>query len=239
MPQVSNARDARLLVIGQRLEVGYALRGSTARTDDSDLHWIASRLEDIDESSKRLTVAWPTDATRQLIEVDPGDTLQVAASTSDALYAATVLIEETLPDAVPMLIVRVSGSWRRLQRRNAVRVSVAIRPRVADKLIGEAYKSLRLGITNLSAAGVQVRSQDELNQGDLIVLAFNLMGVEEELLVQARVKRVMRYDRGLPAYSIWDAGCCFEGLPKRFEQRIVQYVFAQQRALARARGAQL
>jgi c-di-GMP-binding flagellar brake protein YcgR len=110
---------------------------------------------------------------------------------------------------------------------------VAIRPRIAARLIGDTQKSLRLGVTNISAGGVQLRSQDELRLGDHLRLAFDLMGMDEEIEVEARVRRVYRLERG--ASSVWDAGCEFESMSGRLVERIVQFIFAQHRALARAR----
>jgi c-di-GMP-binding flagellar brake protein YcgR len=109
------------------------------------------------------------------------------------------------------------------QRRSAFRLRVAIRPRIAKS----AHRSLRLGITNLSATGLQVRSQDELRRGDLLHLAFEMDG---EVELEARVGRVTRLER------VWDAGCAFEGVSERLSERIVQFIFAQQRLALRARS---
>jgi c-di-GMP-binding flagellar brake protein YcgR len=235
MQQASDVRAVGALSIGQRLEVGYdpsAEHGPSGAATE----WFASRLEDQADDSTWLTVAWPTDTKRRLLLVQPGDAVEVAASTpQDALYAAEAIIEVTVREPVPLLTLKIRSAWRRSQRRNAVRVGVAIRPRVANMLMGPAHKALRLGVTDISASGVQVRSQDELRVGDLVDLAFELSGIDEEVSVQARVRRVYRHDRGPAIPAVWDAGCQFEGLPDRLGQRIVQYIFAQQRAVARAR----
>jgi len=212
----------RLGVIGQRLEIGFG---------DGAIDWLPSRLEDHDGTGERFTVAWPTDSDRRFIPVEPGASLQVSVPMNDAIYSATTLVEAASRDDVPLLTLKVIGEWQRTQRRNAVRVAVAIRPRIAAWTMGDAYRNLRLGITNISATGVQVRSQDELRHGDLIALAFELMGVDEELQLEARVCRVQRYER------VWDAGCEFVDLPDRLARRIVQFIFAQQRALVRAKKA--
>ena len=217
MPQVSE-----LLTIGQRLELGVG-------TDE--VQWFPTRLED-HEGRGGLTVAWPTDRDRRLIPVANGQTLELAWSSRDALYSATVEVHRGSTGGVPHLRLEVRGSWRRTQRRNAVRISVAIRPRIADLVCGNARRSLRLGLTNISATGVQVRSKDELRRGDLIDIAFNLMGVDQEVHLQARVRRLQRNER------VWDAGCEFEGVSDRLAQRIVQFIFAQQRLAAHARRSQ-
>ena len=214
-------RPSEMLSIGQRLEVGIA-------ESDGMLRWLPSRLED-QHGELSISVAWPTEADRRLISVAPGAQLQVAASTRDALYSATAVVQVASRESVPVLRLEIGGGWQRSQRRNAVRTALAVRPRVANVLNGENRRAVRLGLTNISATGVQVRCQDELRRGDLLDLAFELMGVDEEIHLQARVRRVLRLER------VWDAGCEFEGVSERLAQRIVQFIFAQQRATARAR----
>lgn len=237
MPQVSNSRTSFGVAVGQRIEVGYGQRSGHLMVDPdpSTLAWVPSRVEDVDSVANILVVAWPSDAHRRPISVDIGQHLEVTASNAqDALYAVRGRIQTITRDPVPMLELALTQSWRRTQRRNAFRVRVAVRPRVANKVMGAAFKPLRLAITDISATGVQVRSQDELQSGDRIFFAFELMGQPDEVVVEARVKRVQRLDRGDVSHRVWDGGCAFENLSDRLEQRIVQYIFAQQRALARA-----
>jgi c-di-GMP-binding flagellar brake protein YcgR len=233
MAQASETR----LSIGQRVEIGFPRklvmsRAEMAQGVDRDaLDWVSSRIEDIGEVASTFTVAWPTDTARKLVPFQSGDELTVAScSRDDATYSATASVVSMTTEPIPLLTLSVAGTWQRSQRRSAFRMSVAIRPRVATKLYGEAYRPIRLGITNLSATGMQVRSQDELRPGDLLDIAFELMGVEGEIEVQARVRRVHRLER------VWDAGCELEAVPDRLARRIVQFVFAQQRAVARKRG---
>jgi c-di-GMP-binding flagellar brake protein YcgR len=226
MQPQSETRATLSFTIGQRLEIGYG---------DEPVHWLATRLEDHDDAG-HLTIAWPTDAERRLLPVKPGNTLELAASTpQDALYSAAVTVVETRREPVPLLTVKLIGRWRRIQRRDAVRATVAIKPRIACSVEGEVRKPLHLGITDISCAGIRVRTQEQLRPGDVVELVFELMGVDDELEVQARVARVRRHELG--PRTVWDSGCEFEGLSDRISQRIVQFIFAQQRALARTRNA--
>jgi c-di-GMP-binding flagellar brake protein YcgR len=213
------------LAVGQRLEIGIG-------ASEADLAWYASRLEDL--ADERLSVAWPIDRERRLVPVQTGQHIQVATTAQDALYSVRASVEATQRQPLPLLVVRFDGVWRRAQRRGNVRASVAIKPRLALRLLeGDRQQPLRLGVTNISAGGAQVRSQDELHHGDRLLLAFELMGVPGELELELRVRRVERQDRG--SLAIWEAGCAFIDLPARTADQIVQFIFAQQRALARAR----
>src|SRR5207302_11467055 len=127
----------------------------------------------------------------------------MVAAARDALYVATADVEHARQQGLPLLTQCIRGPWQRMQRRAAVRERVAVRPRIAQVLYGPARRTLRLGITNVSATGVQIRSQDEIRRGDLVELAFELDG---EVQLLARVRRVFRYER------VWEAGCEFEGI---------------------------
>jgi c-di-GMP-binding flagellar brake protein YcgR len=209
------------LTIGQRVEVRF------------DGLWLPTRLEGL--LADRLEIAWPTDRERRLLPLKPGDTLQIVTSAQDALYSATTKVEGVRREGLPLLTLHIAGEWARSQRRGAVRVPVAIRPRVAAKIEGELTHPLRAGISNLSANGVQLRCQDELKPGDLLDLAFAVMDMDEEVQAVVRVRRVQVKEHG--ALKVWEAGCQFEDLPQRVSQKLVQFIFAQQRAMARSRKA--
>jgi c-di-GMP-binding flagellar brake protein YcgR len=216
MPPVSDA-----FKIGKRLELGVG---------QDHLEWLPTRVEDYCADG-RLIVAWPTDADRRFARVVEGETVQVmVAATQDALYVASASVEHTTQDGLPLITLCVNGQWQRLQRRSAVRQRVAVRPRIAEVLYGPAKRTLRLGITNVSASGLQIRSQDEIRRGDLLELAFELDG---EVQLQARVRRVARNDR------VWEAGCEFEGISETLAQRIVQFIFARQRDVLRVRRGEV
>src|SRR5918998_258634 len=118
--------------LGQRLEL--ALDAPTPE-------WLPSRLEDHDPTQQRLMVAWPMDRQRRLVPINVGQTLKLAASTPrDALYSASVRVLQTRHDQVPLLEVGIEGEWRRTQRREAVRVSVALLPRRAVRLVGSTQQ---------------------------------------------------------------------------------------------------
>src|SRR4051794_9607611 len=179
------------LTVGQRIEL------------NAGAQWCPTRLEDHDDSGLRLVVAWPTDRERRLIALKVGDTVQVAVTTpQDAMYSAPARVEKTTDDGVPLLDLRVLGDWERSQRRNAVRVPVAIRPRFVIKTEGEKRKAIRAAISDLSAAGAQVRSADEVKSGDRLELAFHVIGIEEEIVVDAVVRRVAQHERG--SLHVWE-----------------------------------
>jgi c-di-GMP-binding flagellar brake protein YcgR len=224
MPVDSSRKVSPPLTVGKRVEVGIDLPGH-------DTHWLPTRIEDEDGSGERLTVAWPTDRGR-LVYIRLGETVRLAASLpGDALYATEVKIASARQAHVPLLDLEISGDWKRLQRREAVRVSVSITPRVAEKVTPVARKPLRAAIRNISATGIQVQAREELGIGDRLALAFRLMPSGPELHLEADVRRIETLDHG----RVWQAGCQFVEIQPGQSEQIIQFIFAQQRALARKR----
>lgn len=196
--------------LGQRLEVRVGER------------WFPTRLED--DAAGSLTLAWPMDGDRSLVRLELGDRVELfRIALGEGTYSVGATVLSCDPGEVPVVRVSPDREWQRTQRRGAFRARVAIRPRIAET----AYRPLRLGITNVSATGVQVRSQDEVRRGDLLHLQFEMDG---EIELRARVGRVTRLER------VWEAGCAYEGVSERLSERIVQFIFAQQRVALRARS---
>ena len=205
--------QSKRLSLGGRVEVAVADR------------WWPTRVEDM--TDRHLIVGWPIDTELRLVPLEVGQTVELLrVVAADGTYSVGAVVEECLRGEVPLVRVAIDGDWLRGQRRGAFRATVAIRPWTAEIQYREARRTLRLGITNVSAGGVQVRSQDELRRGDLLHLVF---GLDEEIELDARVGRVTRRER------VWEAGCAFEGISERLSERIVQFVFTQQRMELRAR----
>ncbi len=212
------------LEIGQLLEFG--LR------DSDGVRWYPSRLEDQDGTVERLLVAWPMEDDLQPVPLNVGGTAILAATCQDdALYSADVQIQQLEQREPRELVVRAVVGWRRVQRRNAVRWEVAIRPTLAERLTSEGWKPVRAVITNLSAGGLQVRARDELIVGDRLDLEFSLPGSSAQLRARLEVRHVDERKTGTMPY--WEAGCEFREPRAADSERIVQFIFAQQRAVAR------
>jgi c-di-GMP-binding flagellar brake protein YcgR len=212
------------LTFGKRVEVGINQPGH-------DTHWLASRIEDEDGSGARLSIAWPTDRGK-LVYVRLGETIQLAASLpDDALYSTRVKIAAARQVNIPLLDLEIQGDWKRLQRREAVRVSVSIGPRVSEKVTPVTRKPLRATISNISATGIQVQTRHQLCVGDRVALVFQLNEGGRELSLEADVRRIETLDQG----RVLQAGCQFVDVHPGQAEQIVQFIFARQRALARSR----
>jgi c-di-GMP-binding flagellar brake protein YcgR len=149
------------------------------------------------------------------------------------------VVQTVQADGPATIVVVADGAWDRVQRRTAVRLPVAIRPRRVARLKdgphGKEGDALRSAIANISATGLQLRSLDPSSMGEAFEASFALPGEERELNVQVVVRRIRQIQQ-VP-HAVWELGCQFQNLREALEDHIVQYIFAQQRAQARVQRA--
>lgn len=211
------------LAIGRPVDVGVATR--------SGIEWYRSRVEGHDAADGRVAVAWPM-ARRELVPLEPGQMVVLAASNpDDALYSAEMYVEHTLAEEPPRVLLRPDAAWQRVQRRQDVRMPVLIRPTVAQRQVDGRPQPIHATIVNLSAGGLMLRSEHTLRVADLVDLTFGLSSGGGELHVRVDVRRVEHLQRG--THQLWEAGCQFLASSAADRDRIVRFIFAQQRVQAR------
>jgi c-di-GMP-binding flagellar brake protein YcgR len=195
---------------------------------------LRTRLAYFDRVSGRLRVDWPTQHLR-LFPLMPGQIVQVdVARPDDALYALEMLIESASTEEPPSLVLRPDGAWQRIQRRRAVRHPVEMRPSHAlFRRAGNADPiALAAVIGNLSAGGMRLTTLDELQVGDQLEMRFGTPSGGAELSVKLTVVRVGPSANS--GHSAWDVGCEFVEPSASEREQIVQFILAQQAAVARS-----
>lgn len=205
--------------------------------DDGDMRWFRSRLEDCGDANEWLRLHQPQVSDAAPLDLRPGSQVVVQIPQSyGALYSARLVIDhldEATGEGAATFTARPVGSWNRIQRRQAVRVPVVIRPSRAERITPQGWKPLGALIANLSAGGALLRCSELVEYGDTLELAFPLGDGGAEIVTRATVVRVQHVKVGKKQH--WDAGCAFEGLRLSDSDRIVRFVFAEQRALAQKR----
>jgi c-di-GMP-binding flagellar brake protein YcgR len=223
------ARDRLRIIPGQIINL--------AITDGLDTRWFRSRLEDCDDANAWLTVTRPHVEGGAPLDLPLGKQILLQIPyTHGALYSARVLIEsvrEAGESEPAMLVVRPTEDWRRVQRRQAVRVPTEIRASAARLQTPDGWKPINLSILDLSAQGALITCDHVINGGDMLELVFNLADGGTDIHARASVVRVKHLQVGKK--QTWDAGCAFENLRSAEGDRIVRYVFATQRAIAQKR----
>jgi c-di-GMP-binding flagellar brake protein YcgR len=200
---------------------------------DDGVHALRTQLERVDPPTGRLIVDWPTEHLR-LFPLRPGQLVVVEHShPGDALYTRETLLESASTEEPPRLVLRPIGHWQRVQRRQALRHPVEMRPsRVALVRPGTEPRSFKAVISDLSAGGMRLAATTPLEMGDELELSFGTPSGGAELRLRVTVVRVA--DPHATDHQVWDIGCQFvEPSPVEREQ-IVQFILAQQGAIARA-----
>jgi c-di-GMP-binding flagellar brake protein YcgR len=106
-----------------------------------------------------------------------------------------------------------------------------VQPTVAKVVAANSSRPIRVTITNVSAGGLHLRSEQQLDVGDQVFVAFTLPGSSAEMHAHLDVRHVERSARS--EKEIWNAGCQFKDLKPAQRESIVKFIFAQQRSIAR------
>jgi len=204
------------------------------------LHALRTELEWSDASSGRLCVEWPSPASR-LFPVRAGQAITVELSRpGDALYSLETLLESASTEEPPHLVLRPVGDWQRLERRESVRQPVEMHPTRAARLHASGpSEPFVASLGDLSSGGLRLLTSLALEAGDRLELTFATPSGGAELRVRLSVVRAAPATPGqseaaaVGAQPAWAVGCQFvEPSPAEREQ-IVQFILAQQWAVAR------
>lgn len=196
------------------------------------LRWYRTRVEECTAGRGEIVVGWPM-VQLSYVSVHQGDTVYLGTPiANDALYIADCLVVRTTLQPRGLLTLVPSGEWRRMQRREHVRVEVSIVPDSALRLVPASDpEPFAARILDLSASGTRLRCDRPLSVSELVALTFALPGFDGRIEARAEVRRCWPVEHADPPR--WDAGCRFTDLGHRERERLVRFVFARQRELAR------
>ncbi len=198
---------------------------------DDGVHALRTQLEQVDTATSRLVVIWPTEQLR-LFPLRPGQAVVVELSRpGDALYRLETLVESATTEEPPRLVLRPVDDWQRVQRRDAVRHPVDIRPSQAQRILaGGERQPFSAVIVDLSTGGMRMATMTELEMFDQLEMVFGTPSGGAELRLRVTVVRVA------PPRSMddaWEIGCQFVEPSTVEREQIVQFILAQQAAVAK------
>jgi c-di-GMP-binding flagellar brake protein YcgR len=218
-PGVQTSLD---LQVGRRVEVGVNMGG--------EFRWLRSRIADEVRADGRLAVAWPTDRGASVPAKMGQSVVVVIANSDDALYSSEMVVEGGTDRDPAYLVLRPERPWQRAQRRQDVRLPVIVRPAVTMHLVAGGSQPIVATITNISAGGLRLRSEQQLEVNDRVYVAFTLP-TGADIRAHLGVRHVEHLASAMP--EVWNAGCQFEDLRTADRDAIVKFIFAQQRSIAR------
>ena len=198
---------------------------------ETGVHTLRTQVQRVDGAARQLVVAWPTEHLR-LFPLKPGQLVLIEVSKPmDALYTLEALVASASTEEPPTLVLRAEGEWNRVQRRQAIRHLVDMRPSRALRLREHAEPTpFSALLSDLSAGGLRLSTSAQLDVGDQLELAFITPSGGAELRLRVRVLRAVppRTGRG-----VWEYGCEFVEPSLAEREQIVQFILAQQGAIAR------
>jgi c-di-GMP-binding flagellar brake protein YcgR len=196
---------------------------------DDGVHALRAELRSVEAATQRLVVSWPTDSLR-LFPLKAGQMVVVEVSRpGDALYRQETQLESATTEEPPRLVLRPTGEWRRVQRRQALRQPVDMRPSRALRVLATGdHQPFAAVISDLSAGGLRLATSAELIVGDQLELAFGTPSGGAELRLRVVVVRVAE-----PRAAEYEVGCEFVERSPAEREQIVQFIAAQQSAISR------
>jgi c-di-GMP-binding flagellar brake protein YcgR len=195
------------------------------------VHALRTQLEQVETATGRLVVIWPTEQLR-LFRLRPGQAVVVELSRpGDALYRLETLVESATTEEPPRLVLRPVDDWQRVQRRDAVRHPVDIRPNQAVRILaGGDRQPFSSVIVDLSTGGMRMATTTELEMFDQLEMLFGTPSGGAELRLRMTVVRVA------PPRSVddgWEIGCQFVEPSAGEREQIVEFILAQQAAVTK------
>ncbi|MBI4300303.1 MAG: PilZ domain-containing protein [Chloroflexi bacterium] len=204
------------LELAQSADGGSALVPSRVRQADG-------RTIDVAVSTREgAPVNVPVGASMRLWHKQMGETYSVRAKVAGRVAAP-----------IPVYRLELTGEWERMQRRNAVRLSVGISPLEAW-LLREGAEPQRVDvlIDDLSIGGafIRWRQTDVLDESEpetsRLKLRFDLGDGQEPMeLTGVFRRRVIQEKFGRKQYRV---GVEFEDMERRQEDRIMRFIFRQE-----------
>jgi c-di-GMP-binding flagellar brake protein YcgR len=140
-------------------------------------------------------------------------------------FTNQAVIEKRLHANLPLLQLRLLGTWEKTQERGFLRVPVSIDAIfVCTEADGEESPSQSGIMLDLSGGGFLFRASPSFELEDEIRISFNLK--DDTIVADAIVTRLVPTDSG------FDYGMAFQDLAEQFRQSIIKFVFQRQITLA-------
>jgi c-di-GMP-binding flagellar brake protein YcgR len=196
------------------------------------VHALRTRLHKVDSATGRLIVSWPTEQLR-LFRIGAGQAVLVEVTRpGDALYKLEALVESATTEEPPLLVLRPVDAWQRVQRRDAIRHPVEIRPSQAHRVLsGGQREPFSAVIVDLSTSGIRMATTTALDMFDQLEMVFSTPSGGAELRLRVTVVRIA--PPRAAGHDAWELGCQFVEPSAVERDHIVQFILAQQAAVAR------
>ncbi len=213
--------------LNQRLEVATGDRGSAQ---------FFSRL--VEETADTLRISVP-EMEGEVLPLQEGESLRLWYTQSGGYWCLNTVVRTIYRRDAEMIVeIERLGEVHRAQRRNHVRVEVALMMHaVVDvrsdedseseaRLLGKRISAVT---RNVSGGGVSFRTSNQLCIGDRLSVAFYLPEHGGEIASKARV---VHSAPDPEKDGSWNIACTFDRMAITDRERIIRFLFFRQRELA-------
>jgi len=181
-----------------------------------------SRIEEI--NGDLLTVGAPIDA-NQVVPLRLNTEVTVVLWDETAAYEIKTRLVKRLSQPILLFVLKYTGSYRRVQRRNYVRVPAfydVIYRVVNGEELGEDRKATML---DLSGGGMRFQTEEKLEKDT--VISADLILPKHQITTRAIVRRVF----GIEETGLYSTSVEFIDISERDRDRIIGCVFDIQREM--------
>lgn len=189
-----------------------------------------SRVEDISES--KLVISWPTHrGVRLLVHVN--QILELSLFREGIPYAFSGLVEKTVSEPLPQVVLTLNSSLIRVQRRQNVRVKCLVAVEIAGTIAagtgnseGNPQKlSIKAATFDLGAGGMSIRHSTRIPEGIPLEAKLELPDNGPLIKIPCQVVYTERIPSGKEMYHM---GIRFLALNESERSRIVRHVYRRQ-----------
>jgi c-di-GMP-binding flagellar brake protein YcgR len=149
---------------------------------------------------------------------------KMKSNIQEGRFTNQAIIEKRFSATLPLLQLRLLGTWEKTQERNFLRVPVSLDVLFVAYEEGVESPPQSALMLDLSGGGFLLRSTHPFELDDEIRVSFNIK--ETQITANATLVRLVPTDSGV------DYGFAFLDLPEQFRQVIIKFVFQRQITLA-------
>ncbi len=166
----------------------------------------------------------------QAMEARPGDELTLLVQLHGRMYTFVARVREVVDIPIEVMVLDRPTEVRQGERREFYRLLTNITPEEAmlTSAEGEELQQLGVRILDLSGGGVQLRVGQWIPVGGHIHLTFGLEGDPVNVDVDVLALAVLQPDARRSFYRV---NGVFVELERSVQERIIRYIFDQQRLI--------